>query len=171
MEEGDDDVFISINHDDKFGTLKANKVMNSMRQEQLDYRASNKKPEIGTSNDDLTITDELLKLLEDFQKKNYTAKEMEMLFESWKRKAAIEEPSTNNTNSKDSKTSKKHKATNLILKLFKTHGVVQHSLSDPAIKSTKSTKTYRKPSAESLITKPEPPNPAPGNETIIEGRF
>ena len=86
-------------NDDKFGTLKANKVMNSMRQERLDYReTSNKKSDIGgfglvgggngstLPNDDLIITDELLTLLEDFQKKNYSAKEMEMLFESWKRK-------------------------------------------------------------------------------------
>ena len=75
--------------------------MNSMRQEQLDYRAtSNKKSDIGgiiggngstlPSNDDLIITDELLTLLEDFQKKNYSAKEMEMLFESWKRKGNLQ---------------------------------------------------------------------------------
>ena len=73
--------------------------MNSMRQERLDYReTSNKKSDIGgfglvsggngstLPNDDLIITDELLTLLEDFQKKNYSSKEMEMLFESWKRK-------------------------------------------------------------------------------------
>ena len=50
--------------------------------------------------------------------------------------------------------------------------MVQHSFSDPAIKSTKNTKTYRKPSIENIVvSKPEPPNPAPGNETIIEGNF
>ena len=176
MEEGDDDVFITNTvNEDKFGTLKANKVMNSMRNEQLqDYRASNNKPDLGQSTDDLTITDELLKLLEDFQKKSYSAKEMEMLFESWKRKASIEEPITNNNdNVKESKVSKKQRATNLILKLFKQHGVVQHSMSDPAIKPTKSTKTYRKPSLSTTSTevKINPPNPAPGNETIIEGTF
>ena len=77
--------------------------MNSMRQEQLDYReTSNKKSDIGgfglvgggngstLPNDDLIITDELLTLLEDFQKKNYSAKEMEMLFESWKRKGNLQ---------------------------------------------------------------------------------
>ena len=191
MEVGDDDVFLSNSitkeNDDKFGTLKANKVMNSMRQEQLDYRAtSNKKSDVGFGglvgggngsstlpNDDLIITDELLTLLEDFQKKNYSAKEMEMLFESWKRKAAITEdlPTTNTKTEHSTKMSKKHKATNLILKLFKTQGMVQHSFSDPAIKSTKNTKTYRKPSIETIVSKPEPPNPAPGNETIIEGNF
>ena len=74
--------------------------------------------------------------------------------------------------------SKKHKATNLILKLFKTQGgnnMVQHSFSDPAIKSTKNTKTYRKPSIETIVvSKPEPPKmefPPPGNETIIEGNY
>ena len=42
-------------------------------------------------NEDLVITDELLQLLEDFKTKSYSMKEMEMLFENWRRKAAIYE--------------------------------------------------------------------------------
>ena len=42
-------------------------------------------------NEDLIITDELLQLLEDFKTKSYSMKEMEMLFENWRRKAAIYE--------------------------------------------------------------------------------
>ena len=41
--------------------------------------------------EDLVITDELLQLLEDFKTKSYSMKEMEMLFENWRRKAAIYE--------------------------------------------------------------------------------
>ena len=90
--------------------------------------------------------------------------------------AITDEEPTNTKTEHHTKMSKKHKATNLILKLFKTQGgnnnMVQHSFSDPAIKSTKNTKTYRKPSIENIVfSKPEPPNPAPGNETIIEGNF
>ena len=62
----------------------------------------------------------------------------------------------------------KQKATNLILKLFKSSNVVMHSQSDPYIKATKDTKTYRKPS------KPEElPNASDKvmvvNESINEG--
>ena len=43
--------------------------------------------------EDLVITDELLQLLEDFKTNSYSMKEMEMLFENWRRKAAIYETS------------------------------------------------------------------------------
>ena len=43
--------------------------------------------------EDLIITDELLQLLEDFKTNSYSMKEMEMLFENWRRKAAIYETS------------------------------------------------------------------------------
>ena len=38
-------------------------------------------------NDELRITDELLKLLDDFRSNPYTAKQMEAKFEEWRRKA------------------------------------------------------------------------------------
>jgi hypothetical protein len=37
----------------------------------------------------LAVTEELLNLLEDFKQKSYTLKEMEMLFENWRRKAEV----------------------------------------------------------------------------------
>ena len=43
--------------------------------------------------EDLVITDQLLQLLEDFKTNSYSMKEMEMLFENWRRKAAIYETS------------------------------------------------------------------------------
>ena len=55
-------------------------------------------------NEDLVITDELLQLLEDFKTKSYSMKEMEMLFENWRRKAAIYESG----NEKDEILSKVH---------------------------------------------------------------
>ena len=44
----------------------------------------------GVEDDNLSVTEELLELLEDFKKKSYTVKEMEILFENWRRKAAIQ---------------------------------------------------------------------------------
>ena len=65
----------------------------------IDYRRipanSPENGAVGTNstimNEDLVITDELLQLLEDFKTKSYSMKEMEMLFENWRRKAAIYE--------------------------------------------------------------------------------
>jgi hypothetical protein len=37
----------------------------------------------------LAVTEELLTLLEDFKQKSYTLKEMEILFENWRRKAEV----------------------------------------------------------------------------------
>ena len=134
-EDSDDEVFIQ---NDKFGTLKANKMMQ-------DYRETSSK---NTSCEELAITDEFLKLLDDLQSKNYSAKEMENLFENWKRKADLK---VNNTKDK----TKKQRTTNLILKLFKNHGLT-HSQSDPYIKATKDTKTYRKPSLKSADCSKKP---------------
>ena len=96
---------------------------------------------------------------------------METLFENWKRKADLK------VNNQKDKT-KKQRATNLILKLFKNHGLM-HSQSDPYIKATKDTKTYRKPSKPDLekpteneppkpIEDPEIPMPIMENQSIIE---
>ena len=159
-EDSDDEVFIT---NDKFGTLKANKMMQ-------DYRET---PSSGQNNnsEELAITDEFLKLLDDLQSKNYSAKEMESLFENWKRKADLK---VNNTKDK----TKKQRTTNLILKLFKNHGLT-HSQSDPYIKATKDTKTYRKPSKPEMVEKPEEfqdvqdlgPMPIMENQSIIEGEI
>ena len=153
-EDSDDEVFID---NDKFGTLKANNY-------KQDYRDTSK----NDTNEELAITDEFLKLLDDLQSKNYSPKEMENLFENWKRKADLKI-----SNPK----SKKVKATNLLLKLFKNHGLM-HSQSDPHIKATKDTKTYRKPSKPEVTevtevkneVKSEPePIPIMENQSIIEG--
>ena len=95
-DEGDDDVFVA-NTNDKFGTLKANTAINKLQENRMDYRES-KGAKSGTGpgvnnspSDELAITDEFLKLLEDFQSKSYSAKEMELLFENWKRKADLQD--------------------------------------------------------------------------------
>ena len=102
-ELGDDDVFVTGNgNPDKFGTFKANKAINSNLQQEnrMDYRetkgAKSDNNGSGTNgnnqaSEELAITDEFLKLLEDFQSKNYSTKEMEMLFENWKRKADLQD--------------------------------------------------------------------------------
>ena len=102
-ELGDDDVFVTGNgNPDKFGTFKANKAINSNLQQEnrMDYRETKgaKSDNNGSStngnnqaSEELAITDEFLKLLEDFQSKNYSTKEMEMLFENWKRKADLQD--------------------------------------------------------------------------------
>ena len=99
LDEGDDDVFVS--NTDKFGTMKANKAINKVQENRMDYRetkGAQKQSASGSgtttggmASDELAITDEFLKLLEDFQSKNYSAKEMEMLFENWKRKADLQD--------------------------------------------------------------------------------
>ena len=52
------------------------------RDERVDYRDTKEDPS-------LAVTEELLSLLEDFKQKSYTLKEMEMLFENWRRKAEV----------------------------------------------------------------------------------
>merc|ERR1719273_823277 len=54
-----------------------------------DYRGV--KDESVSSNNNLAVTNELLDLLEDFKKKSYSVKEMEIMFENWRRKASLPE--------------------------------------------------------------------------------
>ena len=107
-EEEDDDVFlpssdsavdadaskVKRSKEDPFGTLRANKairMLNEKRsvpsQEQRDYRGDLQK--VAGYENELAITNELLCLLEDFKNKSYTVKEMEVLFDKWRRRAAI----------------------------------------------------------------------------------
>lgn len=99
----DDDVFLPVGvrsqtatlpSQDPFGTLRANKAMQNQnkREQQLDYRSteSQMRTKSGPENE-LEITNELLNLLEDFKTKNYSVKEMEVMFDKWRRKAAIYE--------------------------------------------------------------------------------
>ena len=51
-------------------------------------------------------------LLEDFKEKSYTVKEMEILFENWRRK--VEVPEAQNKNSKDN-----NKPASSLLRMFK----------------------------------------------------
>ena len=80
--------------DDPFGTLRANRairMLNEKRsvvsQQQMDYRGDLQKAS-GYENE-LAVTNELLCLLEDFKNKSYSVKEMEVMFDKWRRKAAI----------------------------------------------------------------------------------
>ncbi len=75
-----DDVFLPKQHD-PFGTLKAMCNKNNM-----DYKDS---PAKINYSKELEITSELLTLLEDFRTKSFTVKEMETLFNTWRKKAAL----------------------------------------------------------------------------------
>ena len=106
-EDEDDDVFlpsesavdpdaskVKKSKEDPFGTLRANKairMLNEKRsvvgQEQRDYRGDLQK--VTGYENELAITNELLCLLEDFKSKSYTVKEMEVMFDKWRRRAAI----------------------------------------------------------------------------------
>ena len=110
----DDDVFLPSGHEvnnqktmtttstipaqDPFGTLRANRAMHGQnkareqQQQQMDYRSGSQIDKIsGAENNELEVTNELLNLLEDFKTKNYSVKEMEVMFDQWRRKAAIYE--------------------------------------------------------------------------------
>ena len=106
-EDEDDDVFlpsestsdpnstkIKRSKEDPFGTLRANKAIrmlnekrSAVSQEQRDYRGDLQK--VTGYENELAITNELLCLLEDFKNKSYTVKEMEVMFDKWRRRAAI----------------------------------------------------------------------------------
>lgn len=108
-DDEDDDVFLpsesAVDRDadapkvkkskeDPFGTLRANKairMLNEKRsvasQEQRDYRGDLQK--VTGYENELAVTNELLCLLEDFKNKSYTVKEMEIMFDKWRRRAAI----------------------------------------------------------------------------------
>ncbi len=74
-----DDVFLPSK--DPFGTLRANAAVAK------DYRSSGDKKE--SLDRELAVTNELLQLLEDFKSKSYSVKEMEAMFDHWRRKAAL----------------------------------------------------------------------------------
>lgn len=187
--EEDDDVFAAASNNDPFGTLKANKPLNKPRPtEQVDYRGVppefNQANGQGRINEDLAITDELLQLLEDFQSKSYSVKEMEMLFESWRRKAAIVDGKTDFHDQHSGKEDmedlkdkvRRNKATHLLMKFFKhtaTPNSTKDLSQDSQIKHTKNTRTFRKPCPDSVSTKPNciGPMPMPGNDTILEGEI
>ena len=102
------------NKSDPFGTLKAaNRVSNrpqpsptATRDKKMDdYRSTtlpkcrNQTQEFNSGNngnqltrDEVGLADELLKILDDFQKKSFSAKEMEDAFENWRKKADINSP-------------------------------------------------------------------------------
>ena len=94
----DDDVFLpaansSFNNNnlDKFGTMRASRSMNGkVNKSAVDYREKNgeETAAVGYENE-LAITNELLQLLEDFKTKSYSVKEMETMFDHWRRKAAV----------------------------------------------------------------------------------
>jgi len=89
-------------------------------------------------------------LLEDFKAKSYTVKEMEVLFENWRRKASIgdEHIDVKQIQKDDLDTIKeklsKTKTTYSLLKMFRSSSKNQ---TDPKIKRTQSTKKYMKPSS------------------------
>ena len=104
------------NNNDPFGTLKAaNRVVNrphpspTSRDKMDDYRSTtlpraNQPPPSSMysgvnhlSRDEVGLADELLKILDDFQKKSYTAKEMEDMFENWRKKADLSLPESLDT--------------------------------------------------------------------------
>ena len=109
-DDDDDDVFhketvtrpvLNLDNNDRFGTLRAaNRVVNrphpSPTSAMDDYRSTTL-PRTQPSGDQLTrdevrLADELLKILDEFQKKSYSAKEMEEIFENWRKRADINLP-------------------------------------------------------------------------------
>ena len=117
----DDDVFLhkenptqnnnnNNNNSDRFGTLKAaNRVVNRPQPSPTmsrmdDYRSTtlprchqmnnsgNFSSENHLTRDEVGLADELLRILDDFQKNSYSAKEMEDMFENWRRKADLNLP-------------------------------------------------------------------------------
>ena len=95
--------------------------------------------------DNLAVTEELLELLEDFKQKSYTVKEMEILFENWRRKAAIPENYKEADQPKSNKDEKfgKSSAYNL-LRMFRN---TMSSEGSNKIKPTNNTKKFLKPSS------------------------
>ncbi len=78
--------------DDPFGTLRASTALRMAGgNNNLDYRGEQPCGENnnGGYENELAITNELLYLLEEFKTKSYTVKEMESLFDKWRKKAAI----------------------------------------------------------------------------------
>ena len=106
------------------------------------------------TNDNLAVTEELIELLEDFKNKSYSVKEMEILFENWRRKASLPEnlikegnsSSSNNNNNNNNNDRKKNdllktaKSAYSLLKMFK----VQSGDNNPKIKKTNTTKKFLK---------------------------
>ena len=100
------------------------------------------------SSDNLAVTEELLELLEDFKHKSYSVKEMEILFENWRRKASIPVESKDEPTKKSSKSDslKTSKSAYSLLKLFRGNA----SDNNPKIKRTLSTKKFLKPSSTEM---------------------
>ena len=96
----DDDVFLpptskstkasQTKPKDPFGTLRANKALSggNKKMDPVDYRGALEEKKNNVENE-LAITNELLQLLEDFKTKNYSVKDMETMFDQWRRKASI----------------------------------------------------------------------------------
>ena len=150
---------------DPFGTLRASRansapksfsseastnddVFTNNENEQTirsDYRGNNSN---SSNSDSLAVTNELLDLLEDFKKKSFSVKEMEILFENWRRKASLPENILKENNSNCDKKIKNDllktaKSAYSLLKMFKTTQS-QQSENNPKINRTTSAKKFLK---------------------------
>jgi len=150
---------------DPFGTMRAsraNSVPKSMSSEvsnddvfipqEENHQKTNRTDYRGipndASSDNLAVTEELLELLEDFKQKSYTVKEMEILFENWRRKASLPDDSKDEPEKKSSKSDllKASKSAYSLLKMFRGHTTDNN----PKIKRTSSTKKFLKPSSTEM---------------------
>ena len=114
-----------------------------------DYRGVTDKQ----TDDQLTATNELLELLEDFKKKSYSVKEMEILFENWRRKASLPDNLVKESvGDKKAKTDliKSAKSAYSLLKMFKTNQTNSDS-SNPKISRTTSAKKFLKASSVDAV--------------------
>ena len=168
---------------DPFGTLRAcrassvPKSLRSARDEvfqpmgevqevtsRIDYRGL---PGEGRGQEDnLAVTEELLELLEDFKKKSYTVKEMEILFENWRRKAAIPEnykETEQLIRGKDDKSSKSGAYS--LLRMFRGTMTAENK-SVAGIKKTCNAKKFLKPSSPELSAAPGQPPPPLDEDTM-----
>lgn len=116
-----------------------------------DYRGIS---ESQTDDDQLTATNELLDLLEDFKKKSYSVKEMEIMFENWRRKASLPENLLKETSSdqKKGKTDllKTAKSAYSLLKMFKSHQSSSDA-NNPKIGRTNSSKKFLKAASVEVV--------------------
>ncbi|XP_059091357.1 uncharacterized protein LOC131886916 isoform X1 [Tigriopus californicus] len=181
--QNEDDVFLppinkSSSADDPFGTLRANRALHKTESAWMDYRGcSEAKP--GSIEDELAVTNELLQMLEDFKTKSLSLKEMEIMFDNWRRKASYYDQDLPRRKIKPSEFEeikeklRKYKTNSSLAKFFKSNPAKPAvSMDDLHIKTTKETKANKR---TSLITDKNGnfnnPKPQLDNETIVESEL
>ena len=104
------------------------------------------------NNNNLAVTNELLELLEDFKNKSYSVKEMEIMFDNWRRKASLPENLLKENTNCDKKAKndllKTAKSAYSLLKMFK---LSQPGENNPKISKTTNAKKFLKASSVEVV--------------------